>query len=453
MEIKEYKCPNCGGAVKFDSSSQNMKCPYCDAEFEIAMLEEYQKDLACEKDDQSDWGNAVAAVAWDESEVDCLSTGSCPSCGAELIGDQNTIATVCPCCGNSQIVSRRITGGLKPNYVIPFHLDKDAAINALKKFYKGKRLLPDKFNHESNINSIQGVYVPFWLYDAGVKAHIRYKATKTRTWSDPNYIYVKTDYYSVVRDGNMGFEKVPVDGSEKMNDEFMDAIEPFDYAKIKDFQTAFLSGYLAEKYDMDADQCKDRAGKRMKASIETEFKSSVTGYTSVTVERSNVDIQGNKINYSLFPVWILNTKFNNENFQFIMNGESGRLVGKLPVDRKKAWKYRFIFTGIFGAVFSIIAALIYFFADDPGIISDYPIASFGACVVGAFIVGLSIIQFWINGMNTARMQTHACNYIIPDSLRFSLKKDSFLYSRVVKTRKQSSGGSGRIVSSRTFRKR
>ena len=359
MEIKEYKCPNCSGAVKFDLSTQQMKCPYCDAEFEMTALEEYQKELAnyeggaAPAKDRLGWGGSEAK-AWENFEQDELSSGSCPSCGAELLGNENTLAMVCPCCGNAQIVSRRITGVLKPNYVIPFQLDKKAAVEALKKFYQGKRLLPDFFKEENRVNNIQGVYLPFWLFDARVQAHIRYKATKVKAWSDSNYNYRKTDHYSVTRDGGMGFEKVPVDGSEKMDDNYMDAIEPFDYVKMKDFQSAFLAGYLAEKYDVDAEKCKERAGKRIKATVETEFAKSVTGYSSVRMESSTLDVQGGKVNYSLFPVWILNTKYKKENYLFLMNGESGRLVGRLPADPGKSWKYRLLFTGIFGAIFTVI---------------------------------------------------------------------------------------------------
>jgi len=341
-----------------------MKCPYCDAEFGIADLEDYQKELALPTQDNFEWKKELQECeshTWDTLEQDCLTSGSCPSCGAELLGDNNTIATVCPCCGNSQIVVKRLSGLLKPDYLIPFKQDKKAAIEALKNFYKGKKLLPDCFKDENRVSCIQGVYVPFWLYDALTNAHIRYKAAKSSSWSDPNYTYTKTDYYSVVRDGSLGFEKVPVDGSEKMDDNYMDAIEPFDYNMIKDFQSAFLSGYLAEKYDMTAEQCMDRASKRMKATVETEFGKTVTGYSSVVVESSAVDIKGSKINYSLFPVWVLNTKYKDENYQFMMNGESGRLVGKLPVDKRKFFKYMFLYAGIFGVIFTAIIQVLRIF--------------------------------------------------------------------------------------------
>jgi DNA-directed RNA polymerase subunit RPC12/RpoP len=348
MEIKEYKCPNCGGAVKFDSAAQKLKCPYCETEFELAALEEYQKALAAPAKDNLTWDETRAGKTWRSDELDDLSTGSCPSCGAELMGDQNTVAMVCPNCGNAQIVKRRLEGMLKPNYVIPFKLEKKSAAEALKKFYQGKRLLPNFFKEDNYIDKVQGVYLPFWLFDATARGCIRYKASKTTAWSDADYNYTKTDHYSVVRDGSMGFEKIPVDGSEKMDDAYMDAIEPFDYAQIKDFETAFLAGYIAEKYYVDAGKSKERAARRIKSSIETEFRRSVTGYSTVRMESSQVDVEDGKVHYALFPVWILNTRYRKENYQFLMNGQSGLLAGRLPVDPGKVWKNLLMIGGIIG---------------------------------------------------------------------------------------------------------
>jgi predicted RNA-binding Zn-ribbon protein involved in translation (DUF1610 family) len=331
-----------------------MKCPYCDTEFEIEALEEYQKEIASPAHDSYGWDTGDLAEDWEAGELDDLSQCACPSCGAEILGDKNAVAMVCPNCGNSQIVSKRLTGLLEPDYVIPFQLDKKTAMQALKDFYKGKRLLPDSFKEGNRINGIQGIYLPFWLFDAEAKGHICYKATKKKTWSDANYNYIKTDYYSVVRDGGMAFEKIPVDGSERMDDNYMDAIEPFNYAQLQGFQTAFLSGYPAEKYDVDADKTKPRAEQRIKNSVETEFRKSVTGYTTVSTESSTVTVAGGKVSYGLFPVWILNTKFKKENYLFLMNGQTGRLVGKLPVDKGKFIKYLSLIAGITGAVLTVI---------------------------------------------------------------------------------------------------
>jgi len=357
MDIKEYKCPNCGGTVNFDSSSQKMKCPYCDTEFEIAALEDYQKEVAAAKDNFG-WSKEEAGGEWKEGELEDLGSGSCPSCGAELLGDANTVAMVCPCCGNAQIVSKRLSGFLKPDYVIPFKLKKEMAVKALKDFCKGKKLLPDFFVNENHINNIQGVYVPFWLFDAEASGNVCYIATKVKKTAN----YTKTDFYSVIRNGNMAFAKIPVDGSEKMDDKYMDAIEPFDYADIKDFQTTYLAGYIAEKYDVDAKKSKERAAHRIKTSVEKEFEKSVKGYSLVKIESSSVSVNDGKSSYALFPVWILNTKYKNENYLFIMNGQTGRLVGRLPIDSKKIWKYGFIYAGVLGTIFTVCIQALRIFA-------------------------------------------------------------------------------------------
>jgi DNA-directed RNA polymerase subunit RPC12/RpoP len=361
MEIKEYKCPNCSGAVKFDSSIQKMKCPYCDTEFDMEALADYQKEIEAPEQDRMELDTSKAGSAWESGDLGDLSTGCCPSCGAELIGDKNTIATVCPCCGNTQIVQQRVEGLLRPEYVIPFHLEKKTAVETLKQFYNKKRLLPNFFKEENRVNSMQALYVPFWLFDAKAEGSASYKATKVKVWSDSNYNYIKTDHYSVIREGSLGFEKISVDGSEKMDDAYMDAIEPFDYSAMKDFQSAYLSGYIAEKYDVGVEASKERAVKRIKNSVESQFANSVKGYATVLKERSSVNVQDGKVSYALFPVWVLNTRYQNENYQFMMNGQSGRLVGRLPVDKGKAAKFMLLFTAGIGAVFTLIIQLLRIF--------------------------------------------------------------------------------------------
>jgi len=237
-------------------------------------------------------------------------------------------------------------------------LIKKAAKEALLQFYKGKKLLPNFFKSENHINSVQGLYVPFWLFDAKAQGNVSFKATRVNAWSDSKYNYTKTDYYSVQREGVLGFEKIPVDGSERMNDDYMDSIEPFDYGKLTDFQSAYLSGYIAEKYDVGIEESKERAGKRIQKSVESQFRASVVGYDTVKMERLNINVEDGTVFYSLFPVWILNSKYEKENYQFIMNGQSGLIVGKLPVDKGKVYKYSLLYTFGFGAAFSLIIALL-----------------------------------------------------------------------------------------------
>ena len=353
--LQEYKCPCCGGAIAFDSTIQKMKCPYCDTEFEMDALKGYDAELQDEETDSMEWETA-AGGEWGEGETDGLRTYVCKSCGGEIVGDANTAATSCPFCDNPIVMMGQFSGSLKPDLVIPFKLDKKAAKEGLMKHLTGKRLLPKIFKDQNHIDEIKGVYVPFWLFDTDVDAKVRYKATKIRTWSDSDYNYTQTSYYMVHRGGSVGFEYVPVDGSTKMADDLMESIEPFNCGEAVDFQTAYLAGYLADKYDVTAEESIDRANERVKKSTEQAFAETVIGYDTVVAENTSVQFHGGKAKYALYPVWLLNTTWNGNKYTFAMNGQTGKFVGDLPVDNGLYFKW----LGGLTAGFGVIALIAYF---------------------------------------------------------------------------------------------
>ena len=350
--LQEYKCPCCGGAIEFDSGIQKMKCPYCDTEFEMEALAAYDSELNSQQEDDLKW-EMPQQEPWQEEGVRGY---VCKSCGGEIIGDENTAATACPYCGNPVVMMAQFAGSLKPDRVIPFKLDKQAAIEALKKHYNGKRLLPKVFKDENHLQEIQGIYVPVWLFDATADADVRFKATQVRAWSDSRYNYTQTSYFALSRSGSIGFQRIPVDGSSKMDDKLMESIEPYDFSQAVDFQTAYLAGYLADKYDVDADESVQRANERVKRSTEEAFAATAQGYTTVIPEFSSVRLQQGQTQYALYPVWLLNTKWNGKTYTFAMNGQTGKLVGDLPMDKAiyKKW-----FVGIMAAASAAVFALSY----------------------------------------------------------------------------------------------
>lgn len=341
----EYKCPNCAAPLIFDSSAQQMKCEYCDSSFSMEQLEEMDKILEAESQ-----GDDLNWETYEGQDMEGLTGYICESCGAQIAGDTNTVATECVYCGNPVVLSGQISGINKPDYVIPFKLDKEAAKTALRNFYKGKRLLPKMFKTENRIDKITGLYVPFWLFDCDADARIIFDATTVETWYSGEYRYTRTKHYSATRSGSIGFDRIPVDGSSKMDDAYMDAIEPFHYDDMVDFQTAYLAGYLADKYDVDSEASIPRANQRVKNSTEEAFRSTVTGYDTVNIRSSNVHIKEGSIKYAMLPVWILNTKYHDKIYTFAMNGQTGKLVGKLPVDRGRFFAWLF---GIFGGCAAI----------------------------------------------------------------------------------------------------
>lgn len=359
-EMQEYKCPCCGGAIAFDSTIQKMKCPFCDTEFEMETLANYDSELQSDQTDDMNWQMA-AGDEWKEGELGGLKSYVCRSCGGEITCDENTAATSCPFCGNPVVLMGQFSGALRPDFVIPFKLDKKAAKAALKKHYEGKHFLPKVFKDQNHIDEVKGVYVPFWLFDTEADVNMRYKATRTRLWSDSEYDYIETKYYAVSRGGKLKFESVPVDGSVKMPDDLMESIEPFNFAEAVDFQTAYLAGYLADKYDVSAEQGAERVNERIRKSAENAFYETVKGYETVTKEAGSIQLQNGKVTYALFPVWLLNTTWNGQNYLFAMNGQTGKMVGDLPLDSAAYKKSLFGLTGLIGTILFVILCLISLF--------------------------------------------------------------------------------------------
>ena len=278
-ELITYKCPCCGGSIEFDSTSQKMKCPYCDTEYEAETLKHLDDSLKEAKEDNLNWGESPENT-WEDDEASSMRRYVCQSCGGEVIGDETTGAIACPYCDSPIVIAESFSGDLRPEFIIPFKLDKKAAKEGLKRHLTGKRFLPKMFKDENHLDEVRGIYVPFWLFDTEVDAEMRFRGTRIRTWHDQKYNYTETSYYAVVRGGEMAFENVPVDGSTKMPDDLMESIEPYDLSEAVDFQTAYMAGYLADRYDVTSEQSSVRVKERIKKSAETAFtREAQSGYS------------------------------------------------------------------------------------------------------------------------------------------------------------------------------
>ncbi len=388
-ETTTYQCPNCEGRLVFDGHSGKLVCEFCDSTFDPAQIEQLyateqaqadagagaaqvQADAATAKAEQVQTDAAAPEIErlasedpvqtyldstkWDAREAEGLRSLNCSSCGAQLFADQATAVTRCPYCGNTAVVPGQLTDVLRPDYVIPFKLDKETATSTLRQYYANKKLLPNSFADENHIEEIQGVYVPFWLYSGHADATLQTQGHNTRAWMDSKNNYVATDHFLVHREGSMDFDRVPVDGSFRMPDAHMDSIEPFDYAEMVPFSVGYLPGFVADRYDMDVDDCRDRAQRRIETTCGQALMDSVVGYETVDSRPANVSLHLDEIAYALLPVWMLHTRWKNQDFLFAMNGQTGKLIGDLPVDKGKAARR---FLGWYGAMAAILAVLVF----------------------------------------------------------------------------------------------
>lgn len=339
-ELREFKCPNCSGALVFDTNSQKLKCPYCDGTFDPEVFDE-GKDYTVNNEE------------WNDENIIVY---SCHSCGGAIMADRETAATNCPYCGNPVVMTSNVSGVFKPKKIIPFMFNKKQAKERYRKHLTNKFLLPKEFTSSAVIDEIKGIYVPYWLFDGQANARIWFDATKVRFYTEGDYDCTETSYYKLFRAGSVRFDDVPVDASREVNDDLTQSIEPFENKDAKEFNTSYLAGYLADKYDVGVEESREIANNRIANSTSALFASTTMGYDTVIPTSSSITISGGNQEYVMYPIWLLNVKYNGKIYTFAMNGQTGKFVGDLPYDRSKLLTTMAI---VFVAV-TLIASLIQF---------------------------------------------------------------------------------------------
>ncbi len=355
--------------LRFDANKQKLVCDFCLSEFEQELFETPQvqqgqnEQGAASANEQSDLNVQGAVATQQKQRIDWSVQGvvekqqitqdakgyACTSCGAQVVCDTVTASTECLYCGNPVVVSTNVSGVVTPDLVLPFKLDKTSAKQMLTNFYKGKILMPSTFKDKNKIEKITGMYVPYWLFTCSGKGDASFKATKVRRWSDSEYNYTNTKTFDVKRAGSLAFSKVPVDASIKMDDSYMEGVEPFIFNEAVPFSPMYMAGFAADKFDVSVHDSTKRADERISASCLNALKNTVVGYNSVNVTNSDIDMHGEDIHYALLPVWILNTKYMGKLYKFMVNGQTGKVSGILPVDKLKLWLWRIGIT-VAGAV-------------------------------------------------------------------------------------------------------
>ena len=403
--VVNYQCPSCTAPLRFDAESGQLECDFCGSSFSVAEVEDV---YAAKSEEAKRAGEAIEASAASSEGADApdsategaggvsvgtaeavvsssaaadVSAGAgvaqvrqqtavapvpsmviynCPSCGAELICDETTVATSCPYCDNHTVIPTRYSGEFKPDFVLPFAKTKEEAIAALKSHYKGRPFLPDTFTDGNHVKEVKGVYVPFWLFDGSASGSASFEATRSRTYLSGNYRVTETDHFDVYRSGSISFLGIPVDASTKMPDDYMDSIEPFDYRALVPFSPAYLPGYLADKPDVDVEACGERADARAEVTVLDNLRDTVVGYEMVLERGSSTGVVRERSHYAMLPVWMLSTRWEDAPYLFAMNAQTGKMVGDLPVDKRKKRRAQ---TLIFLVSF-VICLLIALFAFD-----------------------------------------------------------------------------------------
>lgn len=356
VEASSYTCPNCGSVMEFDSELQKMVCRHCEHVMDVSEVQKKHEEIKEEFGQKNDTDNneSVYGDFEENQKTGDFKVYRCQGCGAELLTDDNTAATFCSFCGRPTMMEDRLTGAMLPSYVLPFKLNRDKAVEIYTSWAKKGPLTPSKLKSKATIEKITGIYVPFWLYDYNADMQMWAKCTRVRSEIRGDYHYTHTDHYTVDRDVETDYIKVPADASEKMPDDIMDKLEPFIYNQLEEFEMPYLSGYYAEKYNYDSTRMAPRVEKRIREYIYNLTRSTIKGYATVNVTGQRTRLGRLKAKYALLPVWILNYVYEGKNYMFALNGQTGKIVADRPVSKKKAAGW---FAGITAFSFVILSLM------------------------------------------------------------------------------------------------
>ena len=356
---KQFHCPNCSADLKFDPTSQKFTCEYCRSAFTEAEVIEYQrKHMETEQEYEQNKGQMPPEGDISEEERRAreqfneeTKLYSCPSCGAEIMSDGNTAAAFCYYCHNPIILKGRVDGMYKPSMVLPFAFDKDAAVEKYREWAKKKWFIPKDLLSSSQIDKLTGLYVPFWVADSVTSSRLEAIGENKRSWTSGNYRYTETSRYRVIREAQIKYKGVPADGSQKIEDLLMESIEPYDYSKARPFNMAYLSGFYADKYDVDKGAVLPRIQQRMYIS-NSDILEKTTHYQILVNKRQYDRTDTLSWNYMLLPVWFMTFDYKGKLWEYAVNGQTGKVSGELPIS--KARLYRLL------AIIGILVAAIIF---------------------------------------------------------------------------------------------
>lgn len=362
MDIISYKCPNCGGELKYDPGSGKFTCEWCRSKFtQEELLKLYPDQTEHGEQDGSDASDASSNSRDDSGEDGRIY--SCPSCGAQIMTDATTAATFCYYCHNPALIPGRLTGNEKPDYIIPFKITRKKALNIFEKWIQGKKYVPDEFYSEKQMEMVTGVYFPFMMYGCRISGHIDATGTRVSRYRQGNYEVTEKKIYQVHRDGDMEVNNVMRNALKKANKKLVEGVVPYDTDELKPFNMSYLSGFQAETRDLGADDFQKEVEQEVRNYAVQRLGESVSEYNDLTVTQDDTVLTGGTWKYALMPVWTLTYKDprSDKIYYFSINGQTGKPIGELPVDSGKLRKTALFTAGITAAsVLAVLTGLWYF---------------------------------------------------------------------------------------------
>jgi len=323
VETQTFVCANCGGVIKYDIADAKFRCSSCKGESSIETLSEtvleYDFSQYEEREKNSVAFEGVAVV-------------HCQNCGCEITFEKSQVATSCPMCASTQVATIKQAGGIPPEGIVPFKIDKIEAVQKFKQWVKSRWFAPNDFKKKcSGEGSLKGMYLPFWTFDADAISGYTGRGGNDRTQTDrEGKTTTVTDWSFVSGMVSTSFDDIQVCASEKEKD--IKGILPFNTVEsTKPYATSYLSGFHAELYTIKADKAFESAKKVM----EKELRSLAMQDIQNRYDRAEISILNtihSNVTYKhlLLPVWSSAFGFKGKIFNYFINGETGKVHGKRP---------------------------------------------------------------------------------------------------------------------------
>lgn len=358
MAVVTYKCPNCDAELTFRPKGADFGCEYCGANFTQAqILEIAQKQgiaanqaAAAEPDASSQARAGAQAEAFAQQAV----VYNCPSCGAEVVTDDTTAASFCFYCHNPVILGGRLSGAYAPDCLIPFAIAKEDVKERLLAWCKKKKFIQKDFISDMQLEKLSGVYFPFWLVDAKADVQMSAEGRTLKVWQIGDIEYTETSTFALERGGTADFQEITLRGLSREDVRLLEGLYPYDLTGLKPFNMSFLSGFLAEKRNVEKAAAQPQAHKIIQESAASLLRDTTAGYGTVTTKSISSRPASEAWSYALLPAWMLTYRYNGELYYFAMNGQTGQIAGRVPASAKKLWA---LFGGVAAGVF-LLALLI-----------------------------------------------------------------------------------------------
>ena len=349
------KCPNCGSNLTLNADTGLLECPNCGSTFDPQKLAVTVEELEAKPAEPTDPAQAPAQGEEQPQGAPEQTEFVCNACGAKLITDSHTAATFCAFCGSPALVGKRLTEQFQPQYMIPFKYSRRAAEEAFIKWAGKGKWTPFGFVSKKNVQKMTGLYVPFWLFN--INATIDAKGTGDKIHYRGNDEIIES--FNFVRNAQLSWSNVPLDGETRIDDALMEAIEPFDFRALMPYDYRYLPGFYADRYDQSPQDLSGRATKRGIDGINQALEKSLKGtYDKYKIKENLSRIDSMEANYALLPVWFLSYKYRNKYYYFAMNGQTGEVAGQVPVSPVKKMMFFFIVLGILAVITRFVLGLI-----------------------------------------------------------------------------------------------